>query len=384
MRAARRQVYNSAMLKLKRRHTPQCRHRHKGEDYLNCSCPLWAKGFLNDRRYRRSLKTRDLQRAAKRLAEIESPDALPMKPIKEATSAFVKHGHYLAEASLTKRTLRMEKLEDYAAANGIEYLSEFTVEYVEDHLISRKLSKITTVKELETLRQFFEYCRDREWIRKNPAKRATKPKNLKPTPVEPYTPEEVGRILAACNRFGRTAYERLRARAMVMTLRYTGLRISDVATLALDRIRDDRLLLYTKKTGQQVYLPLHPELKQALETLPAPRGEPAQTHFFWNGISTVHSAVNVAERTLQRVFELSGVKGAHSHRFRHTLATDILVKGGTEQDVADVLGISPAIVRKHYAKWTQARQERITALMQRVHGASLPAGDDSTRGKYIS
>jgi predicted transcriptional regulator len=66
------------------------------------------------------------------------------------------------------------------------------------------------------------------------------------------------------------------------------------------------------------------------------------------------------------------------------LATDILVKGGTEQDVADVLGISPAIVRKHYAKWTQARQERITALMQRVHGASLSAGDDSTRGKYIS
>ena len=60
------------------------------------------------------------------------------------------------------------------------------------------------------------------------------------------------------------------------------------------------------------------------------------------------------------------------------------MKGGTEQDVADVLGISPAIGRKHYAKWTQARQERITTLMQRVHGASLPAGDDSTRGKYVS
>ena len=92
--------------------------------------------------------------------------------------------------------------------------------------------------------------------------------------------------------------------------------------LALDRIRDDRFLLYTRKTGQQVYLPLHPELKPALETLPAPRGEPVPTHFLWNGISTVHSEVNVAERRLQRVFELSGVKGAHSHRFRHTLATD--------------------------------------------------------------
>ena len=58
---------------------------------------------------------------------------------------------------------------------------------------------------------------------------------------------------------------------------------------------------------------------------------------------------------------------AKAHRFRHTLATDILVKGGTEQDVADVLGISLAIVRKHYAKWTPARQERILTLMKSVH-----------------
>jgi predicted transcriptional regulator len=62
------------------------------------------------------------------------------------------------------------------------------------------------------------------------------------------------------------------------------------------------------------------------------------------------------------------VPKAHAHRFRHTLATEILISGGTEQDVADVLGISPAIVRKHYAKWTPARQERITTLLKAVHG----------------
>ena len=362
------------MLKLKRRHRPSCRHRAKGEDYLNCDCPLWAKGIFDGRRYRRSLKTRDLQRAVKRLASLQSPDSPPVKPLAEATAAFVKHGHYLAEASLAKRKLRMTKLEEYAKTKGILYLSEFDLEHVEGHLDSRGLSKITMVKELETLRQFFEYCRDHDWIRKNPAKRASKPKNMKPNPVEPYTPEEVGKILAACNRVGRTPYERLRAKAMVLLLRYAALRISDVSTLALDRIKDDQILLYTQKNGATVHLPLHPELKRALDSVPPPRGGPVpRTHFFWNATSTVHSAVNVAERTLQRVFELSGVKGGRSHRFRHTLATDLLAKGGTEREVADVLGITETIVRKHYAKWAQGRQDRINRLMQAVHGGTFLA-----------
>jgi len=83
--------------------------------------------------------------------------------------------------------------------------------------------------------------------------------------------------------------------------------------------------------------------------------------------------IGTAERTLSAVFKRSEVRGAHAHRFRHTLATDLLVKGATGQDVADILGISPHIVRKHYAKWTSARQDRITNLMHAVHSGTFLA-----------
>jgi len=76
--------------------------------------------------------------------------------------------------------------------------------------------------------------------------------------------------------------------------------------------------------------------------------------------------VGIAERTMSAVFAKARVRGAHAHRFRHTLATSILVNGGTIQDVADVLGISPAVAYRHYAKWTQDRQERITGVMLSV------------------
>ena len=86
--------------------------------------------------------------------------------------------------------------------------------------------------------------------------------------------------------------------------------------------------------------------------------------------------MGIAERTLAAVFNHSEVKGAHAHRFRHTLATEILARGGTEQDVADILGISAAVVRKHYAKWSQARQQRITRLSEAVYpGTYLARGE---------
>jgi len=41
--------------------------------------------------------------------------------------------------------------------------------------------------------------------------------NVKPNDVEPYSVNEVTMILTACDTFGRGAYERARARTMVLT-----------------------------------------------------------------------------------------------------------------------------------------------------------------------
>ncbi len=61
------------------------------------------------------------------------------------------------------------------------------------------------------------------------------------------------------------------------------------------------------------------------------------------------------------MFAKSGVRDAQAHRFRHTLATQILVAGGTIEDSANILGESPEIIRKHYAKWSTKYQRRTEA-----------------------
>jgi integrase len=72
------------------------------------------------------------------------------------------------------------------------------------------------------------------------------------------------------------------------------------------------------------------------------------------------------DRALRTLFKEAKVSGEHAHRFRHTLATELLGRGASFEDVADILGNSPEIVRKHYGKWSSARQSRIDDLMSRV------------------
>jgi len=323
-------------------------------------------GELNGRRVRESTKLRDWQRAVRKLAAMESPGAHQPKPLSQAIEAFHQAAD-LAPSTVIKYRRVLSNLADLAARRGIRDVEEITVEDLDALRAERKICALTWTKEVEIYRQFFRFCIDRDWTEKNPATRIVLPRNIKPTEKEPYTVEETIRILAACDAMGRTGYERARARAMVLLLRYTALRVSDVALLEKGRVRNGEIHVRTLKTGKAVWLPVHPELRAALETLPEPRGADGSSgYFFWSGNGAPESAVRDVKRTLAAVFRKSGVVGAHPHRYRHTLASELLAAGWNFEDAADILGNSPAMVRKHYAKWSRGRQDRIAEVMRSI------------------
>jgi integrase len=133
-----------------------------------------------------------------------------------------------------------------------------------------------------------------------------------------------------------------------------------------------RVFVRTQKSGEPVFLPIPESLKLALDAVPLPRNAAADCpHFFWNGNTAKRAVVGIAERALAAVFKKSGVKNAHAHRYRHTLATRLLEQGATFEQVADILGNSPAVVRKHYGKWSKGRQDSIDRLMF-AHFRSTP------------
>jgi site-specific recombinase XerD len=313
-----------------------------------------------------------MARARKRAAELEDPQ-VQRRTLKEAVKAFGAHcvSDGLKDSTLRKYRNTLAQLEEFCEARGAIDMQDISLDVVDAYRASRGLSLIAGVKELELLRQFFKFCLVRHWVRESPASGIKVPRNITPNEVEPYTPAEMQKIIAACGEFGRTEYERPRARAMILLMRYTALRIGDVAMLARDRISRDgtrwRIFLHTEKTGKPVFLPIPDDLRLALNAAPWPRGADADCrYFFWNGITSERAVKGIAERTLAAVFKKSGVAKAHAHRFRHTLATELLGAGASFEEVGDILGNSPEIVRKHYAKWSTARQARIDTLMDTV------------------
>jgi site-specific recombinase XerD len=383
------------MLNLYRRHVPGCKKKKTSPERAKCSCPIWCDGQIDGERCRKSLKTSDWRRAVRLAERLERPNAersdlipcaQPGCNVRVETGRCEKHRKGIAEAIEAfhsarpdlghgtkrnyKRTLRF--LELHLGTLKIQTVDETTPAAIDSFRATRGVSALTWTKELQNLRGFFRFSMDRKWTSENPAASVSMPKNIKPTDKEPYSRNDVVKILAACDGIGHYPYERLRARAMILLLRYTALRISDIATLAKDRVRNGEVYLRTMKNGKVVKLPVPAELQKTLDIVPVPRGASgACRYFFWSGNGTTRAAVRDATRTLAAVFKASRVTGAHAHRFRHTLATELLEAGASLEDVAEILGNSPNIIRKHYAKWSRLRQERISSLMRSVFGTNL-------------
>jgi integrase len=148
----------------------------------------------------------------------------------------------------------------------------------------------------------------------------------------PLSREEVASILAACDVYP-DKLNAVRLRALILLLRYSGLRIRDAVTLSRERISDSRLFLYTAKTGTAVYCPLPPFVTSALEAIPK-----IGNYFFWTGESKPKSAVEDWQRSLKRLFELARVPTALPHRLSDTFSVELLQAGVPIERVSVLLG----------------------------------------------
>jgi integrase len=94
-----------------------------------------------------------------------------------------------------------------------------------------------------------------------------------------------------------------RFRALIRLMRDAGLRISDALNLSTDRITDDKLFLYTQKTGTAVYTVLPPFVVKELTASP----RVTDKLHFWSGNGELETAVKDWQAKIGTLFDLSGV-----------------------------------------------------------------------------
>ena len=134
----------------------------------------------------------------------------------------------------------------------------------------------------KTLHYFFQRGISRKWITEDPCGILRFPKQdttKKNEDLKHLRPERFAEVPAHCDKFTRmTDYNKQRIKALVLTMRWTGLRISDAVVLTCDKTDADVLRVRTNKASTPVQIPLHPELTEALLKL-----QPYESgYYFWN------------------------------------------------------------------------------------------------------
>jgi integrase/recombinase XerD len=368
------------MLTIYRRHRKNCAHREEGRAYRRCQCPIWVDGFLGGQEMRESLELHDWQKANEKIQEWEADgkkEPEPAEPItiEHACNEFLKDAkaRELKEPTLYKYRLLFRRLQEFSDQRGLRYIKEWNIERLRAFRASWPDHNLSALKNLERLRAFFRFVQESGWLADNPARLLKNPK-ITDCPTLPFTRDQVANILAACGDYPDRSHAP-KVRALVLLLRYSGLRIRDAVTLHRDRIRDGKLFLRTAKTGTVVQCPLPPFVIEALEAITG-KG----LYFLWSGESNPKSCVGDWQRSLKRLFRLAGVPDGHAHRFRDTFAVELLLSGVPLERVSILLGHqSVKVTEKHYSPWVAARQEQLDADVRRTWSEDLLVLD-STKG----
>lgn len=281
----------------------------------------------------------------------------------------------------------------FAADRGLRYVEEIDLDLLRDFRSTWPNRNLSAKKKLEQLRNFFRYCARGGRLPVNPALELVAP-IVKETQKIPFTQEEMAQLLHACDHLyadncGRAGRDNAKQiRALVLLLRYSGLRIGDAATLPASRISNGRLFLRTAKSGTHVSLLLPPPVLDALGA--SPRSHPL--YFFWTGDCSRKTVVRHWEHKLARLFRLAKIIGGHPHRFRHTFAIAELVAGTPIEQVSVLLGHSSIkVTEKHYSPWVKARQDQLDASVTRsweddpliVHQQPPTKGTPEVHGKVL-
>mgnify|MGYP001166927224 CR=1 FL=1 len=197
------------------------------------------------------------------------------------------------------------------------------------------------------LRQMFQFAFNHGWRSDNPARDVQKLR-YKKKPFPTWTEEDIAAFEAHWSLDTR-------ARLALALLLYTGQRRSDVIRMGSQHVSDGGIDVIQVKTGTPLHIPMHPELKEVLES------HPADTEAF---LMTQQGKPFASGNAFYNWFKECAVKaGIQSrlgpHGLRKAAARRLAEAGCTTHQIAAITGHKSLAEIERYTK--EVSQKRVAA-----------------------
>ena len=151
---------------------------------------------------------------------------------------------------------------------------------------------------------------------------------------------------------------------LVLVLLRTGMRRSDAIKLQWTNIGATHITFTAQKNGSKVKVPISSDLSDALAAVRAERFGRVDAESYANDFVLLNpydgKAFADGKALYERIRSLgerAGVKRAHPHRFRDSMAKDCFLKHCSLAEVAAYLGDNPETVAAHYSFMDEERME---------------------------
>lgn len=199
--------------------------------------------------------------------------------------------------------------------------------YLANYQMQRQISTVTLDNMRCIYNSFFKFLEQEDIISVNPMYKIKKFKIPKKK-IEAFTERELETLFDSC--------ETLRDRALLEFLYSTGARVSEVAAVNIDDIdfKKATCLIKHGKGDKERITYISEKCMYWLEKYMETRDD--NDVCLWLGRRGRLTKSGI-EAVIKRVSDKSGIP-AHPHKFRHTLATDMIKRGAPLQIVQQILG----------------------------------------------
>jgi integrase len=275
----------------------------------------------------------------------------------------------LQESTETRYELTLREFDVFLAEKEVSMLPDISRSLMEEFKLWR-LDRIKRRKharggtglalDIAILHRAFAVAVEDEMIVRNPVRMEERPGENPQRGAEPFTGVELSRLREHAEEDSPA----------FLLLRWTGFRGSDAVSVSWEEVHLDQKEIerVTQKRKKRVVVPIQTELLFALEAEHESRKPNASDRVLLNP-STGKPLTR--PRLYQRMLALgkrAGVQNAHPHRFRDTLAVDMLLRGGSPYDVAKILGDTIETVERHYTPFVKELRDRVRALLNNGSG----------------